>query len=192
MYPWSRQKGENTKQYDAFLTFLDMGTHRSKTLTAERSKISLRQIHNYAKKHDWNRRAQEFDHYRLDKRRRLMQIFIEKNAERRGEIARDLADSINGFLEKLYVKFESEKNNIEEKNLDQLLKIGQGIAKTMPDLMKAVDSLGKVQKLGKAPGEDKLEEIIRNDEVAMKHSQDLLSRISELRTVNNIGSTFFE
>ncbi|MFP4529128.1 MAG: hypothetical protein ACLFQX_11285 [Candidatus Kapaibacterium sp.] len=182
MNPWNRQKGETARQYEAFCAFLDMGTSRSKTITAENMGISIRTIHNYAGKWDWNARAEAFDSYRIAKNRRQMEIFIEKNAENTAEIARMIAGNIQSFLQKIHEKIAAEQMDLSGKKLDDMLKLGQSMAKTLPELMKAVDALADMQIQSVESDGDKLGDAIRKDEIARDMSSDLLSRITEINT----------
>jgi len=74
MKPWTRQQGETTKAHAAFCAYLDLGPDRSiaKALPDGASTGKRRWWEHWSSKHDWVRRAQEYDAH----------LFNEKLADR--------------------------------------------------------------------------------------------------------------
>ena len=65
---WDVLPGESPEQHEAFLTYMKQGPRRSVRYTARLLKRSQRVLEKWSLKHDWTRRAREFDAWRNQQR----------------------------------------------------------------------------------------------------------------------------
>ena len=58
--PWERQKGESAQAFEAFSTYLEMGTDRSIRAVGQKLDKSRTQIGKWSKAWDWQERVQDY------------------------------------------------------------------------------------------------------------------------------------
>lgn len=59
--PWERQKGESAQAFEAFSTYLEMGTDRSIRAVGQKLDKSRTQIGKWSKAWDWQERVRAYD-----------------------------------------------------------------------------------------------------------------------------------
>lgn len=62
-YPWVRQDDETEVAYEAFRTYLNLGSRRTMRLTAETVGKNPSLMERWAQRHDWRERARAFDRH---------------------------------------------------------------------------------------------------------------------------------
>ena len=100
--PWERMKGENTKAYAYFETYLFMGpTERSLGKVGEKFGKSSVAIENHSRKYNWVERAEAWDNEQSRIARETHQKEIIEMRNRHAELARKMIEKAEAAVENI-------------------------------------------------------------------------------------------
>jgi len=186
MRPWDKQKKESYEQFEAFTLYRDSSDMRDLKSLAELMTKNFKLLQSWSEKYDWKSRAEDFDktvnQHQTNSLDKQIGTLGEKQAKQIIEVADSLDDLSIAIKEKLILH----SNKIDEKKLEQLLRLISSYMKSMTEIQKIFQILRTIpfnfdQKEEKYP----FEKIIQNDEEAFDLARKLLKRINDIRSKKN-------
>jgi hypothetical protein len=182
MRSWDKQKKESYEQFEAFSVYRDNSDHRDLNLIAVAFSKSLKQVTNWYDKFNWKSRAEKFDTLLNNGNKNSFHKQLCSLGEKQAMQIIEVADSLDDLSKAIKDKLILQSEKVDEKNLEQLLKLISSYMKSMSDIQKIFQMLRTIpfninEKEEKYP----FEKIIQNDDEAFLLASKLLSRINEVR-----------
>lgn len=177
MFICKRLKGESKRAYDNLQAYLSLGNTRNMKKTMELTKKSSSNLYRQYKRWNWEKRALEYDYYINSKEFEYENQFNEINTSQL-KLSIDFATAIQTVLSHIKQKIDNKLDDINDMQLDEILKLSSNLSKIIPETFKALKLLIDNNTYRKNQKRNIINKVI-NDKNAFSQSQKLLETISK-------------
>jgi hypothetical protein len=182
MRSWDKQKKESYEQFEVFTFFRDNPDHRDLNAISVAFSKTLKQLTNWSERFNWKSRTEEYDSLLNSESKNSLHKQLSYLGEKQAMQIIEIADSLDDLSKAIKNKMILQSDKIDEKKLEQLLKLISSYMKSMTDIQKIFQMLRTIPfNINKKEEKYPFEKIIHDDKEAFLLASNLLSRVNEVR-----------